>query len=60
MGKYSHEMNITHYQKQMKFLFSTDPGRTRRPLIVVKDGESTLKDEHIEALESGEMSWDDI
>ena len=59
-GEVSHEMNITHYPETDEIYIFNDPGRTRRPLIVVKDGESMLKDEHIDAIEAGEMGWNDL
>ena len=59
-GEVSHEMNITHYPETDEIFIFNDPGRTRRPLIVVKDGESMLKEEHIDAVEAGEMKWDDF
>ncbi|MGF7117717.1 DNA-directed RNA polymerase subunit B [Methanobacterium oryzae] len=59
-GEISHEMNITHYPETDEIFIFNDPGRTRRPLIVVKNGESMLKDEHIEAVETCEMSWNDL
>ena len=59
-GEVSHEMNITHYPETDEIYIFNDPGRTRRPLIVVKDGASMLKDEHIDAIEAGEMGWEDL
>ena len=59
-GEVSHEMNITHYPETDEIYIFNDPGRTRRPLIIVKDGESMLKDEHIDAIEAGEMGWNDL
>ncbi|KAF5088854.1 DNA-directed RNA polymerase subunit B [Methanobacterium aggregans] len=59
-GEVSHEMNITYYPETDEIYIFTDPGRTRRPLIVVEDGESKLKQEHIQKLEDGEMDWNDL
>lgn len=56
----SHEMNITHYPRTNEIFIFNDPGRARRPLIVVKEGKSMLKEEHIEAVEAGEMDWNDL
>lgn len=35
-------------------------GRVRRPLIVVKNGETTLTEKHLQQLEKGELSWTDL
>ncbi|MEK6903077.1 MAG: DNA-directed RNA polymerase subunit B [Nanoarchaeota archaeon] len=35
-------------------------GRVRRPVIVVEDGKSKLRDEHIQKLESNELTWKDL
>lgn len=59
-GEVSHEMNITHYPENHEIYIFTDPGRARRPLIIVEDGEPLLKEEHLEKLSSGEMEWDDL
>ena len=57
-GEISPEMNITYYDETDEIYLFTDPGRTRRPLIVVEDGSSNLTEEHIEKLENGEMDWE--
>ena len=59
-GEVSHEMNITYYPETDEIYIFTDPGRTRRPLIVVEGGESKIKQEHIQKLEDGELDWNDL
>ncbi len=41
-------------------IISTEPGRVLRPLIVVEEGVSKLKNEHLLKLEQDEMSWQDL
>ena len=43
-GDVSHEMNITYYEDTDEIYIFNDPGRTRRPVIVVNEGETTLKE----------------
>jgi DNA-directed RNA polymerase subunit B' len=59
-GDVSHEMNITYYEDTDEIYIFNDPGRTRRPVIVVNEGEPTLKEEHIEKLTDGELTWPDL
>ena len=59
-GEISPEMNITHYQETDEIYVFTDPGRTRRPLIVVEEGNSKLTEEHIFQLQQGELDWDGL
>jgi len=59
-GEVSHEMNITHYPENNEIYVFNDPGRTRRPLIVVENGGSLLTDEHMQKVADGEMSWQDL
>ncbi|MBO5966288.1 MAG: DNA-directed RNA polymerase subunit B, partial [Methanobrevibacter sp.] len=59
-GQVSHEMNITYYEDNNEIYIFNDPGRARRPLILVYDGQPALTDEHIEAIANGELKWDDL
>jgi len=59
-GEVSHEMNITYYPDTNEIYIFNDPGRTRRPLIVVEDGEAVLKEEHIEKLAGGDITWNNL
>ena len=38
----------------------TIKGRVRRPLIIVKDGQSLVTDSHIRQLQKGEIKWSDL
>ena len=59
-GEVSHEMNITYYEDNNEIYIFNDPGRARRPLIIVKDGVPLLKDDHLDKVASGKLSWDDL
>ena len=59
-GEIDNEMNITYYEDNNEIYIFTDPGRARRPLILVENGKSLLKDEHIELIAKGELKWDDL
>ena len=39
---------------------STEPGRVLRPLIIVDNGVSRLKNEHLVQIEQGELKWKDL
>ena len=59
-GEVSHEMNITYYEDNNEIYIFNDPGRARRPLIIVKEGVPLLKDEHINKISNGKLNWDDL
>ena len=59
-GEVSYETNITHYPENNEIYIFNDPGRTRRPLIVVENGGSRLTDEHFQKIADGEMAWLDL
>ena len=60
MGEISHEMNITYYEDYNEIQIFTDPGRARRPLIIVKDGIPILREEHLNKVANGKLKWDDL
>ena len=59
-GEVSHEMNITYYEDNNEIYIFNDPGRARRPLIIVKDGVPLLKDDHLNKIANGKLRWDDL
>ena len=59
-GIVSHEMNITYYEDNNEIYIFNDPGRARRPLIIVKEGEPLLKEEHLNKVANGKLTWDDL
>ncbi|MCK5149511.1 DNA-directed RNA polymerase subunit B [Candidatus Pacearchaeota archaeon] len=59
-GKLPIQMNV---RKDFSFgmvLISTEPGRVLRPLIIVENGTSKLKNEHLIQLEQDEIKWNDL
>ncbi len=60
MGELSDQVNITSYKETDEIIINSDHGRTRRPLIVVEDGEPKLTDEVLEGLKSNELNWADL
>ena len=59
-GEVSHEMNITYYEDNNEIYIFNDPGRARRPLIIVKDGVPLLKEEHLNKIANGKLNWDNL
>jgi DNA-directed RNA polymerase subunit B'/DNA-directed RNA polymerase subunit B len=59
-GEISHEMNITYYDDNNEIYIFNDPGRARRPLIIVKDGVPLLREEHLNKIANGKLKWDDL
>jgi len=56
-GEFPVEMSV-RFDKFLDAIFiSTEIGRVIRPLIVVEDGESKLKPEHLELVKAGTLSW---
>ncbi len=61
-GEISPEVNVAHIvTKHTNEVFvNTDPGRIRRLLFVVENGELKLKPEHIKKLREGKWSFSDL
>ena len=54
------EMNISHNDLLDQIFISTEVGRVLRPIIVVEDGVSLMKDEHYVLLENDKLKWIDL
>ncbi len=59
-GEISDEMNITYYSDTNEINISCDPGRARRPLIIVEDGKPKLEEEHLTRIIEGKIKWNDL
>jgi DNA-directed RNA polymerase subunit B' len=59
-GKLSGQTNVAYYEDTNEVLVNTDAGRARRPLIVVENGKPRIKPRQLEALEKGEITWDEL
>ena len=54
------QMNIRNDKNFEIVLISTEPGRVLRPLIIIEDGVSKLKNEYLVQLEQNQLTWDDL
>ncbi|MEM7821612.1 MAG: DNA-directed RNA polymerase subunit B [Candidatus Aenigmatarchaeota archaeon] len=59
-GVIPNQVNVAYHKHLDEIKILTDPGRVRRPLIIVENGKPKLTKEHLEKLKIGEMSWDDL
>ncbi|MDO5814126.1 MAG: hypothetical protein Q4Q18_00700, partial [Methanobrevibacter sp.] len=59
-GEISYEMNITYYEDNNEIYIFNDPGRARRPLIIVEEGVPLLKEDHLNKVSNGKLKWDDL
>lgn len=59
-GEVSDEMNITYYNDTDEIYIFNDPGRARRPLIIVENGLPLLTEEHLDQVEKGKITWNDL
>ena len=59
-GVISENLNV-YYDKEIDNVqINNDKGRLRRPLIVVKDGQPLLREEHIKKLQKNEILFSDL
>lgn len=59
-GELPRELSVRYDLLLDQVTMSTEVGRVLRPLIIVENGISKLKDEHIVLLESGKIKWADL
>ena len=59
-GDVSEMVNVSVKERTGEVIVNADAGRARRPLIVVEDGEPLLDDQHVTALEAGEVDFQDL
>jgi len=59
-GALSDNVNIFYDDKIDEVQVFSGRGRSRRPLIVVQNGQPSLTDMHMKQLEKGEISWNDL
>jgi DNA-directed RNA polymerase subunit B len=63
-GEISSEINIAHFSMahsmNEEVCINCDEGRVRRALIIVESGVPRLQKEHIDAIRSKELSWEDL
>ena len=59
-GDVSEMVNVSVKDRTQEVIVNADAGRARRPLIVVENGEPLLGDEEIEALERGDVEFEDL
>ena len=59
-GDVSDMVNVSVRDRTQEVIVNADAGRARRPLIVVENGEPLLGDEEVEALERGDIEFEDL
>jgi DNA-directed RNA polymerase subunit B len=59
-GLLSEQVNARIDDETGDVYMNADAGRLRRPLVVVEDGEPAVTDEHLQAIDDGEMTWSDL
>ncbi|MEK6843820.1 MAG: DNA-directed RNA polymerase subunit B'' [Nanoarchaeota archaeon] len=59
-GELPGEMSIMHDEILDLITISTEAGRVLRPLIVIENNASRLKDDHLVELEEDKISWKDL
>ena len=59
-GTISQSVNVLYEEHLNQVFVEAGKGRTRRPLIVVKDGIPLLTEKHIKQLQKNELGWNDL
>ena len=60
-GEVSEMVNVSVKEETDEIIINADAGRARRPLFVIdEDGEPLVSDEELEAVEGGDLTFDDL
>jgi len=59
-GAISENLNVYYNKEIDNVQINDDKGRLRRPLIIVKDGQPLLREEHIKKLQKNEILFSDL
>lgn len=59
-GKVSQNINVQFNDAHDEVNVEIGKGRLRRPVVVVKDGRSTLTQKHVDQIKQGDITWDDL
>jgi len=59
-GELDEMVNVAVRDRTNEVIVNADAGRARRPLIVVEDGEPLVTEEELEAIENGELSFENL
>ncbi|MEA3430007.1 MAG: DNA-directed RNA polymerase subunit B [Nanoarchaeota archaeon] len=59
-GNLSHNVNIFYKEDSNEIHIESSKGRARRPIIVVKEGQPLITEQHIKQLEKNEITWSDL
>ena len=59
-GEVSEMVNVSVKNRTGEVIVNADAGRARRPLLVVEDGEPLIDDDHVEALQEGDVEFEDL
>jgi DNA-directed RNA polymerase subunit B' len=59
-GEVSEMVNVSVKDRTGEVIVNADAGRARRPLLVVEDGKPVVTQEEVEALENGDIEFEDL
>lgn len=59
-GEISEMVNVSVKDRTGEVLINADAGRARRPLLVVENGDVLISDDELDALEAGEIDFEDL
>ncbi|WP_232687168.1 DNA-directed RNA polymerase subunit B [Halobacterium zhouii] len=59
-GDVSEMVNVSVKERTNEVIVNADAGRARRPLLVVESGDTLVTDEEMDAIESGDIDFEDL